>query len=125
MKININLIKYVIILSGIILSLLTGLRNVYPSMWYILWALFPYVAYYIASLKLRSMGAICGGGILILVFDILIRIQIFYFPESSTDSIALLTTPFWESIIIMPIGFLLGWMVERLFTRGEFEGHNT
>jgi hypothetical protein len=111
------LFKSIIILLGIILAALTELYGGYPSIWYVLWALFPYVAYYLASLKLKSAGAIIGGGIFILGVDILIHIQIFYFPGSSTDSIALLTIPFWESIIIMPIGFLFGWLIEKGITR--------
>jgi hypothetical protein len=110
-------IKYIIIIIGILLSIFTGLKGTYPSMWYILWALFPYAAYYLASLKLKGIGSIIGGGLFILGFDILIHIQIFYFPESSTDSIALVTFPFWASVIIMPVGFLFGWMVEKLIIR--------
>jgi hypothetical protein len=106
-------LKLTIILLGIILAVLTGLYGAYPSMWYVLWALLPYGAYYLASLKLKSRGAIIGGGLFILGVDILIRIQIFYLPSSSTDSIALVTMPFWESIIIMPVGFLFGWLIEK------------
>jgi|GEM_PF-4663114 len=106
--------KSIIILVGIILAVFTELYSDYTNIWYVLWALFPYMAYYLASLKLKSAGAIICGGIFILGIDILIHIQIFYFPESSTDSIALLTIPFWESIIVMPVGFLFGVMMEKL-----------
>lgn len=110
-------LKLIIILLGIILAMLTGLCGAYPSMWYVLWALFPYGTYYLSSLKLKSSGAIIGGGLFILGVDMLIRVQIFYFPGSSTDSIALVTMPFWESIIIMPVGFLFGWLIEKCIIR--------
>ncbi|MBN2439236.1 MAG: hypothetical protein JXL20_11635 [Deltaproteobacteria bacterium] len=117
MKLNKKIAKFVIILLGIFLAAFTELSRNYPDIWYILWALFPYTAYYLTSLKLKSVGAIIGGGIFILGIDILIHIQIFYFPGSSTDSIALLTMPFWEGIIIMPTGFLFGWIVEKMILR--------
>lgn len=111
--------EYFIIASGASLPVVTELRGGDPNIWYVLWALFPYIAYYLASSKSKSAGAIIGGGVLILGFDILIRIQVFYLPGSSTDAIALLTMPFWQSVIIMPIGFLLGWFVEKLVKKAK------
>lgn len=109
--------EYFIILSGILLSVVTGLISGDLSIWYALWAISPYGVYYAASLKAKSIGALMGGGILILGVDILIHIQVLYFPSSSTDSIALLILPFWQSVIIMPVGFLLGWLVEKLIRK--------
>lgn len=118
MKFNkMQLFKSIIVMLGIVLSMLTELYGGYTGIWPILWALFPYMAYCLASLKLKSNGAIISGGLFILGTEILIRIQIFYFPESSTDSLILLTAPFWESIIIMPIGFLFGLVIEKLINR--------
>lgn len=106
--------KYFIILSGICLSIFTELKGGKPSIWYFLWAMFPYIVYYLATFTTKSMGAILAGGILILGVDIIVHIEIFYFPGSSTDSIALLTMPFWQSLIIMPAGFLFGWLIEKV-----------
>lgn len=112
--------KYFIVLSGVLLIIVTELKGS-TNIWHILWAILPYGAYYVAALKAEgnSLGAVIGGGILILGADILLRIQVLYFPGSSTDSIALLTMPFWQMVVIMPFGFLLGWVVEKWVKRNS------
>ena len=56
--------KYVIVLSGVLLASVTELKGGSPNIWYVLWAIFPYGAYYVAALKAesKSLGAIIGGG---------------------------------------------------------------
>ena len=112
--------KYFIVLSGVLLIIVTELKGS-TNIWHILWAILPYGAYYVAALKAEgnSLGAVIGGGILILGADILLRIQVLYFPGSSTDSIAFLTMPFWQTVVIMPFGFLLGWVVEKWVKRNS------
>lgn len=114
-------IKYFIVLSGVLLAIGTELKSDSPNVWYVLWAIFPYGAYYLAAWKAesQSLGAAIGGGILILGADILLRIQVLYFPGSSTDSIAFLAMPFWQMVVIMPFGFLLGWVVEKWVKRNS------
>jgi hypothetical protein len=109
--------KYFVILSGILLAVVTELKGSHSNLWYVLWAIFPYAAYGIAASIAKSIGAITGGGLLILGVDILVHVQVFYFPKSSTDSISLLVMPFWQSVLIMPIGFLFGWFIEKTIRR--------
>lgn len=108
--------KHFIVLFGVLLAIVTDLKGGSPSIWYILWASLPYGIYYLAAMK-AGTGATIGGGLLILGIDMLIRIQVAFFPGSSTDSIALLIMPFWQSVVIMPVGFLLGWLVEKVIHR--------
>lgn len=113
---------YFIVILGILSVIVTELISGSMNLWYIIWFAFPYCAYYLAARKALSKthGAIIGGGVLILGIDILIRGEVLFSNGSSTDSIALLTMPFWLSVVIMPIGFLLGWLIEKLI-RGKKE----
>lgn len=106
-----------IVLLGVLLAMITELRGASPNLWYFLWTILPYGAYGLAATKAKSVGALIGGGLLILGLDIVNHIQVFYFPGSSTDSIALLTMPFWQIVIIMPLGFLFGWLIERMIAK--------
>ncbi len=108
-----------IVLSGLLLAMITELSSANPNLWYFLWTIFPYGVYGLAAIKAKSVGSLIGGGLLILGIDLVIHIQVFYFPGSSTDSIVLLTLPFWQSVIIMPIGFLFGWLIERMIAKAR------
>ena len=111
--------KYFIVLSGVLLTLATELKSNTPDIWYVLWAIFPYGCYYLAAWKAESQspGALIGGGMLVLGVDVFVHIKIFFFPGSSTDSIALLTMPIWQCVVIMPVGFCLGWLVGKIVTK--------
>jgi len=111
-----------IVLLGLLLAMITELSSASPNLWLFLWTLLPYVAYGFAATKAKSVGALIGGGLLILGLDIVIHIQVFYFPGSSTDSLVLLTMPFWQSVLIMPIGFLFGWLIERMIAKARRSG---
>lgn len=108
--------EYAVIVAGVALIAVTEIKSGSPSIWYFLWAALPYGIYYLAAMK-AGTGATIGGGLLILGIDMLIRVQVAFFPGSSTDSIALLIMPFWQSVVIMPVGFLLGWLVEKMINR--------
>lgn len=108
--------EYFVVLAGVLLAIVTELKSGNSSIWYVLWAALPYGIYALAAMK-AGTGATIGGGLLILGVDLLIRVQVAFFPGSSTDSIALLIMPFWQSVVIMPVGFLLGWLVEKMIHR--------
>lgn len=115
--------KYFIIIAGVLLAIATELKGSSPNIGYVLWAALPYGIYYLAAMK-AGTGATIGGGLLILGIDMLIRVQVAFFPGSSTDSIALLIMPFWQSIVIMPVGFLLGWLIEKMIHRISNQQHS-
>lgn len=121
---TLTFIKYFVVMTGIILTIISELKSAGFNIWYVLWLCFPYGAYYLAATKAENIshGASIGGGALILGVDLAIRIQVIFFPDSSTDSIALLMMPFWQSVLIMPIGFLLGWMIEKLINKVFLKG---
>lgn len=97
----------------------TELKSDAGGVGYAVWAMFPYGAYYLAAWKAenRNLGAVIGGGMLVLAVDVFVHIKIFFFPGSSTDSIALLTMPVWQCVVIMPVGFFLGWLVGKIVKR--------
>mgnify|MGYP001592196003 FL=1 len=108
--------EYFVVLAGVVLAIVTEFKSGSPSLWYVLWAALPYGIYALAAMK-AGTGATVGGGLLILGIDMLIRVQVAFSPGSSTDSIALLIMPFWQIVVIMPMGFLLGWLVEKMINR--------
>ncbi len=127
-----SILKCIIVTLGVLLSLGTAayglvaggfhLADIFDFAGFALWARTPHVIYGVAtSLRIRNdrpiiknPGSIIGAGILMLGLDIYGYMEVFVFPSSSTSALLLLFLPFWLIVLIMPIGFLGGWLVELL-----------
>ena len=142
-----SILKRIIVTLGVLLSLGTAayafvaggfhLADITFSACIALWASTPYIIYGVLTSRgrrndkriikipesindrpiIKNPGSIIGAGILMLGLDIYGYMEVFVFPSSSTSAILLLFLPFWLIVLIMPIGFLGGWLVELLIRR--------
>ena len=78
----------------------------------IIWGGAPYIAYWFASKKMRSLGADIVAGVLILSLNVYAHGIVFFFPTgSSTDALLLLFVPIYLTFIILPLGLAGGWLI--------------
>jgi len=75
---------------------------------------------YMLRAKERPNGAYIYGltlsGILILLLDIIVILQIFYIPNSSTAGLAMIYLPTYQ-LAAVPIGFVSGYIMWSVFKR--------
>ncbi len=124
MKANsIKVVTHFIAFAGILLSIYTFVGTNYFRSFsvdlrgFAVWSSIPYLIYWFVASKIKSRGAILGGGIVPLGIAAVIHAKILYFDGSLIDAAALISLPFWQLFIIMPAGFLFGWLIEKLIYR--------
>jgi len=113
--------RYIVMLLGV-LSAVKSLPVPAPDPFVIaLWvySCFPYFMYFAVTSKMKNKGAIIGGGLLMLIVDIGARIDINYFPSSSTAALGFLYIPFLLFVLVMPTGMAGGWLVARLIEQSK------
>lgn len=113
--------RYGVLFFGCILSAATALMGEADStelIWFsirlAIWAIVPYVLFFLISSKVKYSAAVVGAGVAIIGVDVLFHLSILFFPGSSTDAIALLFIPVLLIILIMPVGFALGVGAEKI-----------
>ena len=112
--------RYIVMVLGVLSAVkslsVPALDPFIIAMW--VYSCFPYLMYFAVTSKMKNNGAIIGGGLLMLMMDIGARIDINYFPSSSTAAIGFLYIPFLLFVLIMPIGmasgWLVGWLIEQV-----------
>ena len=111
---------YTILFLGACLHIFTAFVNSSErftsfSLGVMAWSIVPYI---ICLIILRSVDApikALGASLLILIMDAWIYAEIFISPSSSTAAIGLLFMPFWDMVLVIPIGCLFGWLIEKYF----------
>ena len=109
---------------GAVLAVLTGASGEGPPLWgLILLKCVPYAIFLVLGAFLRAakisfadLGIILAG-LGLIALDVTVYLSVFYFPTSSTDSIALLTTPFFQALGVLPLMFLFAFIVKRVRRR--------
>jgi hypothetical protein len=77
-------------------------------------SLLPYGIAFIVMLPFRKPRIALGAIGAILVMDIWMYFNVFVAPLSSTAALGLLFMPFWNLVLVCPLGCLLGWFfIER------------
>jgi hypothetical protein len=117
---NIKYVIYAILCLGVCLHIFTALVNSTGgitsfSIGELIWSIVPYI---ICLIILRSVGTpikALGASLLILIMDAWIYVNVFITPSSSTAAIGLIIMPFWNMVLVIPIGCLLGWLIEKYF----------
>jgi hypothetical protein len=86
------------------------------SFWFLAWALSPYaVALLLSSFKATRASAVAGA-VAALCVDALTFHSVFIRPTSSTASFALLFSPLWNFLIVVPG---VTWLAWKLRNRGN------
>lgn len=82
-----------------------------------LWACVPYAALAAASAALRRSGPVLGAGLAGLSAEAAIRAAVFLWPQGSTAALALLFSPAYILLLVMPAGAALGWLIESVWEK--------
>ena len=117
---NLKYAIYVILFLGVCLHIFTVFVNSSEgitsfSLGLMAWSIVPYI---ICLLILRSVGTpikATGASLLILIMDAWIYAEVFIIPSSSTAAIGLIFMPFWNMVLVIPIGCFFGWLIEKYF----------
>jgi hypothetical protein len=83
------------------------------SMGFLLWSMVPYLLCLLLSAFPAVRTSVIAGAVLALVFDVWGHYSVFVDPQSSTAALALLFIPLWSSIVVVPVGTLIAWLVAR------------
>ena len=87
--------------------------------------IFPVVPYLICFLVLRKVTnpvLVLPAVVFLIGMDVLTYIEAFITPTSSTAGLGLIMAPFVSLILLLPIGFFLGWLLTRF---GPFKTEST
>ena len=112
-----------VLLVGVLLSVITGFVAGEPGRgWEDLLAciavafltLLPYGVFGAVTSNTRDSATIIGGGLSISVVDAFFLVRVLLFPSSSTAALALLFLPIWLTIIVLPLGLIVGKFVGRI-----------
>jgi hypothetical protein len=80
---------------------------------FLLMALMPYIICLIIILTKNNSVMPLTGSILPLLIDTFTYYSVFIKPSSSTASLALLWMPIWNMLLILPLGLLIGYGIEK------------
>jgi hypothetical protein len=81
------------------------------------WIFFPYILYfYIFKKKTIKKISLILAGVFIVVVDFYFHAEVLLWPSSSTSGLIFLISPF-ILLVIMFIGFGIGWVIEKLYSR--------
>lgn len=105
--------------AGALLVLLTTALGAdsWLALPFALWACVPYAALWFAGLRLRRLGPVLGAGLAGLTAEAAVRAIVFLWPQGSTSALALLFSPAYILVLVMPAGALLGWLIESVWER--------
>src|SRR5262249_9072134 len=82
------------------------------------YALLPYVVLLVASRLVVDPWIIAGAGSATLAGELGIRASVFLYPRGSTAAIALVFSPVFLTIIALPVGAGVGWLLGRAWRWG-------
>lgn len=83
------------------------------SLGFFVWGMTPYcLCLLISSLGTRRAAPIVGG-VLALAADVLVHVEVFVAPQSSTSALLLIFVPLWSNLVIVPAGTIVAWLISR------------
>ncbi len=112
----------VILLLGFGFALHTYTATVLASSFHAgfwLWSISPYLIVALMFWVWRLRFAVLGACILPAIVDLLVHISVFHVSYSSTAALGLVAAPLWNLVLFMPLGGVLGWLVDRRVRRNS------
>lgn len=110
----IRIITYVLVLAGIVLHMETALIESSTadlmSAGLFLWSTLPYAL--IFFLRRFRYGSLCAV-LTVLIFDVWTYLRVFVFTGASTDAIALMFVPLWNIIVVIPLSYFIGSVINK------------
>jgi hypothetical protein len=74
------------------------------------WGTLPYLV--IFALRNKTFYGALFAATVVFCFDLMMHLEVFYFPSSSTAALGLLFMPFWNLVLFTPLSFLAGNFIE-------------
>jgi hypothetical protein len=84
---------------------------------FFIWALAPYALCALISSISTLRAAPVAGGALALAVDLLVHVEVFIAPHSSTSALLLIYVPLWNILVLVPIGTIVAWLILRRRSR--------
>ena len=81
---------------------------------FLLWSMAPYLLA-LGLLAPASRFVLAGAVVAILGSDLFTHISVHVWPTSSTAGLNYLFMPFWNSVIFLPGGAFIGWIIGEIF----------
>lgn len=106
----------VVVVTTLIFSEFTLLSPGFAA--YAAYALLPYAVLVFASFVVRSPWAIAGAGCASIAVELGIRGSVFVYPRGSTAAVALVFSPMFITVVALPVGAAVGWLLGRTWRRG-------
>lgn len=101
----------------VVVTTTLGADSAWRAAPFALWACLPYGALWLLGLRLRRLGPVLGAGLAALTAEAAVRASVFLWPQGSTSALALLFSPAYILLLVMPAGALLGWLIESVWER--------
>lgn len=80
---------------------------------FFVWGMTPYCL----CLLISSLGSLrvapVVGGVLALAADLVVHVEVFVAPKSSTSALLLIFVPLWSNLVIVPAGTIVAWLIAR------------
>jgi hypothetical protein len=80
---------------------------------FFVWGMTPYCLCLAISSLGRLRVAPVAGGVLALAADLLVHVEVFVAPQSSTSALLLIFVPLWSNLVIVPAGTIVAWLIAR------------
>jgi hypothetical protein len=116
--------KYGVVSAGALLSFATALVPMSGGQYasglkFALWAMLPYLIYFAFSWRSDRSYAIVIAGALLFVMDMIAHYFIFFYIKAQLGVSVLVFAPVWLTMFVLPAGYLIGWLAERIALRKE------
>jgi hypothetical protein len=84
---------------------------------FFIWGLTPYALCALVSSISTLRAAPFAGGALALAVDLLVHVEVFIAPHSSTSALLLIYVPLWNILVFVPVGTIVAWLILRRRSR--------
>lgn len=119
--------KRAVLVAGAVFSLLKALPPIIGgqlvfALTFVCWSMLPYAIYAVFAWRSdRAQSVVLAGGML-AAMDLVANIFVFYFINTKLKVSVLVFVPVWLSIFVLPAGYLVGWLAERVAAWKESGG---
>ena len=116
--------KYAVVMAGLCLSIAKALGPIKGGHFslgleFALWAMTPYIVFFVFSWRSEMSYGIVLSGALLFVMDLIAHFYIFFYMSMERMLGVLLFAPVWLTLFVLPVGYLLGWLAERISDKDE------
>lgn len=94
-----------------------GLSSFSANLMFMAWV--PYVVVAVVFIFVKNAMVPLGGALAAFGIDTAVYLSVFVWPQGSTAPLALLFMPYWNLLLFVPIGMLVGWGISKYLWRKQ------